>query len=114
MKEMPWNPKDLRPAWKYRAKRLGQWRWIDAYGGILTENVVQALARQLLCRAMERLSTAGWPIVLTVHDEVVTEMPCTQDWQGELNEIMCKPVEWAEAIKLPIAVETWQAERYKK
>lgn len=117
MKEMPWSTEekpDIRPAWKYRAKRLGQWTWMSAYGGILTENVVQALARQLLCRAMERLSVAGFPIVLTVHDEIVCEMPDTRDWQGELNEIMCKPVDWAEAIRLPIAVETWQSERYKK
>ena len=117
MKRMPWSTEekeDIRPAWKYRSKKNGQWRWVDAYGGILTENVVQALARQLLCRAMERLDGAGWPIVLTVHDEIVTEMPAGTDWRPELEKIMCEPVEWAEEIKVPIAVECWQSERYKK
>ena len=89
--------------------------WVDAYGGILTENVVQALARQLLCRAMERLEAAGWPIVLTVHDEIVTEVPANGEYtEDRLKEIMCYPVEWVEQIKVPINVETWQSTRYKK
>jgi DNA polymerase bacteriophage-type len=117
MKEMPWSTpenRDIRPAWKYRAKRLGQWKWMDAYGGLLTENVVQALARQLLCRAMERLSDASWPIVLTVHDEIVCEMPEGKDWTHELEAIMCEPVQWATDIKVPVQVECWQGPYYKK
>lgn len=118
MKRMPWSTpekEDIRPAWKYRSKKQGAWIWVDAYGGILTENVVQALARQLLCRAMERLEAAGWPIVLTVHDEIMCEVPDNGEYtEDRLKEIMCAPVEWAEQIKVPINVETWQSTRYKK
>jgi DNA polymerase len=117
MKAMPWSTEekpDVRRCWKYRAKRKGQWRWIYAYGGILTENVVQALARQLLCRALERFDTLGMPVVLTVHDEVVLELDDHTDWGDIVSSIMCEPVAWATDIGVPIEVEVWQNRRFKK
>ena len=60
-----------RPRWVYNAYREGQWREVAPYGGQLTENVVSALARELLVHAMFALEDAGYPIVFTVHDEIV-------------------------------------------
>ena len=51
-----------------------QWKHIETYGGKLTENVVQAIARDCLAEAIERLEAAGFPIVFHVHDEVVIDI----------------------------------------
>ena len=51
--------------------RFGQ----GAYGGTWTENIVSGIARDILVEAMLRLEAAGYPTVLTIHDEVVCEVP---------------------------------------
>lgn len=86
------------------------------WGGKLTENVVQAVSRDLLYEAMLRLNKRGHTTVLAVHDEIVTE----RFLQGELDldeglemrTIMEAVPEWAEG--LPIKVEGWSEPRYRK
>ena len=89
-----------------------QWGQIDAYGGKFVENIVQALARDVLADCMLRLDTAGYSIVLSVHDEVVCEM---QDRVGSLDEvvkIMSAPISWAKG--LPLAADGFESNYYKK
>ena len=76
----------------------GQWSKLSLYGGILVENAVQAMSRDLLAVAMQRLDAAGFPIVLHVHDEVVCEI--TADRMPELDAIMSQPVAWAPDLPL--------------
>jgi DNA polymerase bacteriophage-type len=89
-----------------------KWQRQYSYGGHLTENVVQAVARDLMATAMLRLERAGYLPVLTVHDEVVTE---GEEDEGSLDEFLhlmqTKPA-WADG--LPVEVEGWEGERYRK
>jgi DNA polymerase len=89
-----------------------QWSPQTTYGGKLTENVVQALCRDLMAEAMLRLEARGYPMVLSVHDEVVAEVP---DGWGDLKEferLMSEVPKWAQGM--PIAAEGWRGRRYRK
>lgn len=112
---MPWEPNGPKhSAWFYMAWKFGQWRRVWAYGGILVENAVQQLARGLLCEAMHRLEANSLPLVLTVHDECMSEVPQERSDFKLYEQIMAEPTAYARAIKIPIAVEGWAGPRYKK
>lgn len=113
-KAMPWDPTDIRLAWTYKAMKMGQWRTIDAYGGLLTENVVQGLARDLMVSAMFKCEKNGLPVVLTVHDEIVTEPEKGNGDAKALEQIMCDIPDWAKHMQIPVAAETWEGDRYRK
>lgn len=111
---MPWDEDDIRQGFTYQALKMGVWRTIDAYGGLLTENVVQALARDLMVCAMFKCEKNGLPVILTVHDEILTE-PLRADADHEaLRQIMVDRPAWASAIQIPMAAECWQGDRYRK
>lgn len=101
-------------AWKYLANKNGKLIWTDAYGGLLTENVVQALARGLLVAAMFRFERLGMPVVLTVHDEIVCELRKGMVDRARFEAIMAEPTRWSDQLRVPISVEGWVGERYRK
>lgn len=80
----------------------GGWMKKDTWGGKLVENIVQAVSRDALAVAMDRLDAAGWRIVFHVHDEVVAEAPEGARWE-EMAEIMGRPIEWAPGLLLSAA-----------
>ena len=84
------------------------------YGGKLTENVVQALARDLLAEAVLRLDRRGLRVVFQVHDEVVVEASC--DAAAEAIEVvrteLIRVPDWAAG--LPVACEVTDAACYGK
>jgi DNA polymerase bacteriophage-type len=101
-----------RPRWIYNSYRQGQWREVAPYGGQLTENVVSALSRELLVYAMFALEAAGYPIVFTVHDEIVVEHP---DITKEIMQrIMSERPPWAEKLNVPVKAKAWVGKRYRK
>ena len=101
-----------RPRWVYNAYRQGQWREIEPYGGQLTENVVSALARELLVHAMFALEAAGYPIVFTVHDEIVVEHPDIA--KETMERIMSERPAWAEKLGVPVKAKAWVGKRYRE
>lgn len=114
-KAMPWDPDDIRPGFEYKAYKMGQWKTVTAYGGLLTENVVQASARDLLVHAMFLCEDNLLPLVLTVHDEAIAEVLNPRGDEHKLMEqIMCDQPAWAKAIGLPPGAECWQGTRYQK
>lgn len=116
-REMPWSTEDepdIRLAWTYQSMKSGVWRTIDAFGGQLTENVVMGIERQIMVDAVERCEANGFPQVLDVHDEILTE-PLTRDAdKAVLTQIMQDVKPWTKALLVPIAVDAWAGERYRK
>ncbi len=93
-------------------KRGGAWGRVRTYGGMLTENVVQAIARDLMAEAMIRVELAGYAIVMTIHDEIISEDDKDFGSQEDFDRIMCITPPWA--IGCPIAVEGGTVTRYQK
>jgi DNA polymerase len=78
-------------------KNANNWARIATYGGALTENIVQAICRDLLAEAMLTLDAEGFCIVLHVHDEVVCEVQeNVAGYERKIMEgIMRTPPVWA-------------------
>lgn len=90
-----------------------QWGWQYTYGGKLAENIVQALCRDLLAWSMPGVEAAGYKIILSVHDELLTEVPDTPEYTvKELERLMCVLPAWAKDF--PLSAEGWEGKRYKK
>lgn len=89
-----------------------KWARISTYGGSLSENITQAVARDVLAEAMVRLERDGYPLILTVHDENVSEVDENFGSAKEYEQIMCEPAPWMTG--LPVAASGFEAERYRK
>jgi len=119
--EVPWADKALTP--ELREKRpvvtcLGvdsQTRKLvryALYGGLTFENIVQAIALDLLDNGIEIAERAGYPVVGHVHDEIITEVP--RGW-GDLawfEKAICELPGWARG--LPLTAGGWRGKRYRK
>ncbi|MBS5976845.1 MAG: DNA polymerase [Actinomyces urogenitalis] len=89
-----------------------KWGRIETYGGKLTENIVQATARDILAHAIARLERSGYPVVMHIHDEVVTEVPEGRGSVEELCALMSQAPPWADG--LPLAAEGFESTYYRK
>lgn len=89
-----------------------QWQVGGLYGGLLCENVVQAMSRDIMVESMFRVEQAGYPVVLTVHDEILTEPPIGYGSVDEFKRLMSVLPSWAAG--LPLEVAAWEDERYVK
>lgn len=86
---------------------------IYTYSGKLCENIDQAIARDVLFHNIKRVEEAGYPILLRVHDEVITEPDDLDSFTGDaLARIISTPHSWCETLPLNAAGETLY--RYQK
>ena len=90
-----------------------KWERLTTYGGKLVENVTQAVARDVMAANMPEAEAEMYEIVLSVHDELITEAPDNDDWNAEhLATIMATVPGWAQG--LPLAAAGFEAYRYRK
>ena len=90
-----------------------RWERLHTYGGKLVENATQALARDVLAYNMPRAEAEGYRLLLTVHDENITETLDTDAYTSDhLSAVMSTVPEWAAG--LPLAASGWEGKRYRK
>lgn len=104
----PWG--DYKTSVSYMsAKRMRK----ILYGGLWSENIVQAIARDILALALVRVEKANYPIIFHVHDEIICEMIKGLGSVAELCKLLIKsPGKWAK--NLPLAADGFKAIRYGK
>ena len=95
----------------YMNARAKQWRRIPSWHGLLVENVVQAAANDVLRAALLRVDPEA-PVVLHVHDEIVTEPEKGTFPLERLIHLMTQPMPWSRG--LPLAAAGYVADRYRK
>lgn len=76
-----------------------KWSMTSTYGGKMTENIVQAIARDCLAETLKRIDKKGLQVVFHVHDEVIIDAPeyITVD---EICDLMAEPIPWAPGLVL--------------
>lgn len=96
-----------------------QWEEESTWGGKLLENCVQGMCRDLLAGAMLRHEAAGYSVVLSVHDEDISETPDKFGSVEEFVEIMTDIQDWAKGfsgfpVRMPVKAEGGTGYRYAK
>ena len=92
-----------------------KWGKVRTYGGKIAENIVQATARDVICdQALEVDDQRLGDLVLSVHDELIFEVPEdeAEERYARVEEIMCRELSWA--VGLPVKSEGNVVERYGK
>ena len=114
-RELAYPQAQLRPGlyeaeivFKDNAK--GKWADVRGWHGTFVENVVQAISRDLLAGAMQRLEAAGYGVVLHVHDEIIAEVPKSFGSPEEFASVMTALPPWAEG--LPLVAEASRRMRF--
>ena len=89
-----------------------KWNQERTWGGSLTENIVQAVARDLLMSGLVRLEKANYIPLFSVHDEGICERRAGEGSVEEFSKILCEVPAWGEG--LPIDAKGWTGPRYRK
>ena len=76
-----------------------KWEITSTYGGKMTENIVQAVARDCLAETLKRIDARGLQVVFHVHDEVIIDAPM-ETTVDEICDLMAEPIPWAPGLIL--------------
>lgn len=90
-----------------------KWERLTTYGGKLSADATQATAREIMAENLPYIEDEGYLPVLLVHDEVVTEVPDTDDYDVDrLNQLLTAKSAWMDG--LPLAAGGFETYRYRK
>lgn len=89
-----------------------KWARTSTYGGKIVENITQAVARDIMADAMIRSAGSSYFVIMTVHDEMVAEVPQNEGSLQEFEELMSQIEPWAEGC--PVTAEAERYARYRK
>ena len=90
-----------------------KWEMLRLIPGRITENIVQAIARDVLINGQDNLKKAGYKIIGSVHDEFIIEHKNANEKNlKHVIDLMCKPVEGLKG--LPLTADGFISLRYKK
>lgn len=89
-----------------------KWERSALYGGLIAENNTQAIARDILVNGMFAAERAGYPIIATVYDEIIAEVPRGFGSLSGFEQLICQLPSWA--IGLPLTAGGWRGKRYRK
>ena len=76
-----------------------KWEVASTYGGKMTENIVQAIARDCLAETLRRIEQLGLQVVFHVHDEVIIDAPMEVTVE-QICDLMAEPISWAPGLIL--------------
>lgn len=76
-----------------------KWEVTSTYGGKMTENIVQAIARDCLAETLRRIDKLDLQVVFHVHDEVIIDAPMDLTVE-EVCNLMAEPISWAPGLLL--------------
>jgi DNA polymerase bacteriophage-type len=106
-----WNGQ-LRDTFNFWTPLGSSWVKTDTFGGSLTENVIQALCRDILRDGMLGADKAGFKLIGHVHDEAIAEGDNNPADLAEFERLLCSSSPWAEGF--PIATEGYISQVYRK
>lgn len=114
-----WEPDVKETERGYRITYMTQnqttrkWERTETYGGKLTENIVQSIARDCLAEKMKRLAAQGYNTVFHVHDELILDVPKADTGAADtVDRVMGEPIDWAP--DLPLKGGTYECDFYRK
>ena len=96
----------------YMGVKQSTWVRIGTHPGMIVENIIQALARDILVYGMLCAEQAGYKIIASVHDETIAENPKSGGNLEDFCEYLCMKQKWAETI--PLKAEGYVSKRYRK
>ena len=122
MGKTPWGQEKEEFVYWGEHPKTREWCQLKTYGGGITENATQAVARDLMFHGWANAEAAGFPVVFKVHDELVAEVadPDQGGWATESHKeildrfiaAMCRTPDWARGC--PVQAEGWVGRRYRK
>jgi DNA polymerase len=110
--DTPWHQQRLAVTFMGQHPITKQWTRQTSYGGFWSQQATQALARDLLAGAMLEVEARSWPVVLTVHDEIVCEIKVDSLDIEEFVDVVEAAPAWAEG--LPLSAKGQRSKRYRK